>query len=409
MKRRIIFHVDMNSFYASVEMAYNPDLKGKPLAIAGNPEERKGIVVTSSYEARAKGVKTTMPLWQAYDLCPNLIVMRPNFERYKEASRLIFTILSEITPIVQPVSIDEGFMDVTEVSKNVDARELAQTIQNRILDELDLPCSIGIAPNKFLAKMASDMKKPQGITVLRKRELHEKLWPLPIGEMYGVGAKTEEKLKQLNLFTIGDLAKANVMTLKQLLGVNGERLHIRSNGEDDREVDPDAVYDFKSIGNSKTLPFDTTDEAEIMRMFKTLSEKVHERMKTKKVVSENIQIMIRYHNRKTITRGKQLRDYIDSAEAIYQIAFDLFQTHWNQEPIRLLGVTAQQLTTLEDASKQLDLFNYEAEAEKETLYQAVEKMKEKYGDRIFKKLDQSEPKMSTSFQKDFLMDYKKKK
>src|SRR5699024_8124408 len=143
-KRRVIFHIDMNCFYASVEMAYNPKLKGKPLAIAGNPHERKGIIVTSSYEARAKGVKTTMPLWQAKKLCPELLVLPPKFDRYRSASKEIFTILSHITPLVQPVSIDEGYMDVTDSEERVHPIQLAKNLQQTILDKLDLPCSIGI-------------------------------------------------------------------------------------------------------------------------------------------------------------------------------------------------------------------------------------------------------------------------
>ncbi|MFD2638145.1 DNA polymerase IV [Piscibacillus salipiscarius] len=408
-KGRIIFHVDMNSFYASVEMAYRPELKGKPVAIAGNPDERRGIVVTSSYEARKRGVKTTMPLWQAYDHCPELIVLRPKFDRYREASKHIFSILSETTPIVQPVSIDEGFMDLTDYMGDENPIQFAEQLQKRILNELDLPCSIGIAPNKFLAKMASDMKKPMGITVLRKREIQQKLWPLDIHEMYGVGQKTAEKLKLIEINTIGDLAETNVLTLKNLLGVNGERLHQRANGIDHRPVDPDAVNEFKSIGNSTTLPYDMTDLPSIYKVFDQLSEKVEQRLKYKNVVTENIQIMIRYHDRKTITRSKQLKEYIETKEEIVSLAKNLFQEHWNEEPIRLLGVTAQQLTSKDELYKQLDLFSYEEEAEKEKLYLAMDQIKEKYGKNVFVKLNDSKPNISTSFQKDFLNDYKKER
>ncbi|PKR78921.1 DNA polymerase IV [Halalkalibacillus sediminis] len=409
-KGRIIFHVDMNSFYASVEMAYRPDLKGKPLAIAGDPEKRKGIVVTSSYEARAKGVKTTMPLWEAYEHCPDLIVMKPNFNRYREASQHIFSMLSEVTPFVQPVSIDEGYMDITEYTRGENPLEIAHSLQKRIMDELDLPCSIGIAPNKFLAKMASDMKKPLGITVLRKREIRNKLWPLPIGEMYGVGKKTEEKLRSINISTIGDLATRDPYHLKQLLGINGERLNSRANGIDDRPVDPDAVNEFKSIGNSNTLPFDTTDRKEIDQLLNQLAKKVSERMANKQVFSENIQLMIRYSDRKTITRSKQLNQLIDSSSDIFSIASRLFDEHWNEEPIRLLGITAQHLVLKEEVAQQLDLFNYEKEAEKEKLYQAMESIEEKYGKGTFiKHQDNPQPSVTTSFQKDFLNDYKKNK
>ena len=259
-KGRVIFHVDMNSFYASVEMAYDPSLKGKPLAIAGNPEERRGIIVTSSYEARAKGVKTTMPLFQAKKLCPELLVLKPNFERYREASKAMFKIMADITEKVEPVSIDEGYLDITDCEAQGSPLDIAEKLQQRLLNELDLPCSIGIAPNKFLAKMASDMKKPLGITVLRKRELAHVLWPLDVGEMHGVGAKTKEKLNQIDIYTIGDLAKADDVVLKRVLGINGVRLIKRANGEDHRPVDPDSVFDFKSVGNSETLRQDTTDD-----------------------------------------------------------------------------------------------------------------------------------------------------
>src|SRR5690625_4754744 len=247
-KAKVIFHVDMNSFYASVEMAYNPSLKGKAIAIAGNPEERRGIIVTSSYEARAMGVRTTMPIWEAKKHCPDLIIIRPNFERYRNMSAEIFKLLLEITPLVEPVSIDEGYLDVTNHSEN--PLILAKKIQTNILEKLDIPCSIGIGPNKFLAKTASDMKKPLGITVLRKRDLPYKLWPLPIEKMYGVGKQTAKKLKKINIHTIGDLAKSDTYTLAQLLGINGERLKNRANGFDPSDVDPDSVNDFKSIGNS---------------------------------------------------------------------------------------------------------------------------------------------------------------
>ncbi|API90478.1 DNA polymerase IV [Virgibacillus pantothenticus] len=409
-QRRIIFHVDMNSFYASVEMAYNPNLKGKPLAIAGNPEERKGIVVTSSYEARAKGVKTTMNVWQAKKLCPELMVMRPNFPRYRAASKAVFKIFSEYTPLVQPVSIDEGYMDVTEMAKEVHAVDLARELQQRVLTELDLPCSIGIAPNKFLAKMASDMKKPFGLTILRKRELPTKLWPLPIGDMYGVGEKTAAKLNATGIYTIGDLAKKDVYHLKQLLGINGERLHNRANGIDNRPVDPDAIYDFKSIGNSKTLPHDTTDDKEIYTLLQELASKVEQRMKRKRTVGRSVQLMIRYHDRRTITRSKKLRYYLHDKKDILLEANDLLQKHWNLEPIRLLGITVGDLEEQQLLAKQLDLFTYENEAEKEKLYEAIEHLSSKYGKNPFIRLEddvsEGAQQPTTSFQKDFLDDFK---
>lgn len=410
-KGRIIFHIDMNCFYASVEMAYNPDLKGKPLAIAGNPEERKGIVVTSSYEARAKGIKTTMNVWQARKLCPELIVMRPNFDRYRTASREIFKMLSEITPLVQPVSIDEGYMDVTECHEQVNPIDIAKNLQNKILEKLDLPCSIGIAPNKFLAKMASDMKKPLGITILRKRELHQTLWPLPVDEMYGVGGKTAEKLNAIGINTIGDLAKKDPYQLKRVLGINGERLNNRANGIDERPVDPDAVNDFKSIGSSQTLAYDTTDDIEIRKLMEQLGANVERRMKRKNAAGMTVQLMIRYHDRQTITRSRKLQTFIDSKEDILRVANELLQKHWNLEPIRLLGITVQDVAEKQTISQQLDLFTYEKTASKEKLYKTVDSLTEKFGKKIFSQWKEYDNKESiqptTSFQKDFLDDYKR--
>ncbi|MBP1969680.1 DNA polymerase-4 [Virgibacillus natechei] len=399
----------MNCFYASVEMAYNPELKGKPLAIAGNPEERKGIIVTSSYEARAKGVKTTMPLWQAKKLCPELIVMRPNFDRYRAASKEIFKMLSEITPHVQPVSIDEGYMDLTDIEHDGNPIDVATNLQKRIVDELDLPSSIGIGPNKFLAKMASDMKKPLGITVLRKRELPHILWPMPIEKMYGVGKKTGEKLNKLEINTIGDLAKKDVYELKQVLGINGERLKNRANGMDTRTVDPDAVHEFKSIGSSQTLSHDTTDEKEIRNLMHQLSDNVERRMKRKKAAGRSIQVMIRYYDHTTITRSKKLNTYIETKEDILQVANELLQKHWNLEPIRLLGITLQDVEEKKNIGEQLNLFTYEQRAKKENLYIAMDALSAKYGKNTFKQLTNSEDEeqLKTSFQKDFLDDYKR--
>ncbi|WP_070121618.1 DNA polymerase IV [Bacillus marinisedimentorum] len=413
-KGRVILHVDMNSFYASVEMAHDPSLKGKPLAIAGNAEERKGIIVTSSYEARAKGVKTTMPLWEAKKLCPQLIVKRPNFNRYREASLRMFEILAKYAALVQPVSIDEGYLDISGSSHLGSPLEIANHIQAEIKETLDLPCSIGIAPNKFLAKMASDMKKPMGITVLRKRDVPEVLWPLKVEEMYGIGSRTAVKLNGIGIRLIGDLAKADEYQLKQLLGINGERLKSRANGIDHSAVDPDAVAEFKSIGNSTTLPEDTTNPTVIYKTIRELSTSVARRMARKQVVSSNIQVMIRYHDRKTVTRSRKLDTTVMKEEEIAEQAIRLFDEHWNEKPIRLLGVTAQDLSEKAEAYKQLDLFSYEKEAKDEPLYSAMSKLQDKYGKPVVRRgldpsaarkpAEEENPHKGTSFNKDFLRD-----
>lgn len=413
-KGRVILHVDMNSFYASVEMAYDPDLKGKPLAIAGNPEERRGIIVTCSYEARNFGVRTTMPLWEAKRLCPDLIIKKPNFERYRSASAAMFDLLRQYTELVEPVSIDEGYMDITDCSDLGTPLRIAESIQKRILEQLDLPCSIGIAPNKFLAKTASDMKKPMGITVLRKRDIPRILWPLEVGEMHGVGSKTADKLKNIGINTIGGLAEANDIQLKGLLGINGTRLKERANGQDNRVVDPDSVYDFKSIGNSTTLPRDVSNQVELLKVLERLSEQVSARMKRKDAVATNISVMIRFKDRKTITRSQKLQNPVSKKDEIAAAAKTLFLKHWNGDAVRLLGITGTDLLEADQAVKQLDLFSFEQDARKEPLINTMSLLREKYGKSIIEsagsqiknKFPEERKETDTSFNKDFLQDRK---
>ncbi|MBU8907776.1 DNA polymerase IV [Desertibacillus haloalkaliphilus] len=413
-KGRVIFHIDMNSFYASVEAAHNPKIKGKPIAIAGNPKERRGIIVTASYEARAQGVKTTMPVWEAKRLCPSLLVIPPNFERYRAASQKLFLLLREYSPLVEPVSIDEGYVDVTAGDHRSNPLVLAKEIQERLLQEYDLPCSIGIAPNKFLAKMASDMKKPLGITVLRKREIEQLLWPLPISEMYGVGKKTAEKLLKLGIETIGDLAKMDQAILRSKFGKVGVQLFERANGIDTRPVDPEAVSEFKSIGNSTTLPMDTSNETKVKTVLTNLSDSVARRMSRKEVYAENIQLTIRYGDRKTVTRSRKLLNPVQTQQEIFEAAMFLWRKYWNQKPVRLLGVTAQELIEKHQVVKQLDLFSYKEDIKKDKLAETVDEIRNKFGDSSLVKgtqlqgdrseLIRDKQQRGTSLEKDFLRD-----
>ncbi|PAE43875.1 DNA polymerase IV [Bacillus sp. 7884-1] len=411
-KGRVILHVDMNSFYASVEMAYDPELKGKPVAIAGNVEERRGIIITCSYEARKFGVKTTMPLWEAKKLCPQLIIRKPNFDRYRTASIAMFEILRNYTELVEPVSIDEGYLDIT------DSFELGSPIviaQKRVLEQLDLPSSIGIAPNKFLAKTASDMKKPMGITILRKRDIPSVLWPLNTSEMHGVGKKTAEKLTTIGIYTIGELAAGNEIQLKSLLGINGIRIKERANGIDNRAVDPESVSDFKSIGNSTTLPIDTSNQQELFRVLESLAETVSVRLKRKNVFATTIGITIRFKDRKTITRSKKLTNPIQQKEDIASMAKQIFLKEWNGNPVRLLGITGYDLVEHDLAFKQLDLFSFEKDAKKEPLLKTLSTLRDKYGKNIIenagtRKVNNAhDVGTGTSFNKDFLRTFPQKK
>lgn len=405
-KGHVIFHLDMNSFFASVEQAYDPSLKGKPIAVAGNPKERKGILVTCSYEARAKGVYTTMPVWEAKRKCPEIILLPPNFERYRIASRAMFDILRSYTHLVEPVSIDEGYVDVTELQKETPALELAKEIQQRILTELDLPCSIGIAPNKFLAKTASDMKKPMGITILRKRDISEKLWPRKIIDMHGIGESTATKLNRLGIETIGDLARQTESFMKANSGKYGIRLWERANGVDRRLVDPESVYDTKSVGNSMTLPTDETELNELIGQLKKLSAKVAERLDVKKLAGPTISIQIRDSDWNNYTRSRTLKNHVHAMDDIFEVAGDLFRKHWNGNPVRLLGVTVSNVADRSDMVEQLSIFNFEEHIKDEPIVELMEKLTNKFGKdaitRGIKLKGKSAKGSESSFSKDFL-------
>lgn len=406
---RVILHIDMNSFYASVEQSYDPSLKGKAIAIAGNPKERRGILVTCSYEARAKGVYTTMSVWEAKRKCPELILLPPNFERYRIASKAMFDLLRTYTHLVEPVSIDEGYVDLSENKRPMSVVEIANEIQQRLLTELDLPCSIGIAPNKFLAKTASNLKKPMGITILRKRDMDKLLWPLPVIEMHGVGESTAKKLHSIGLQTIGDIAHAEEGLLKEALGKNGSRLKNRANGIDHRSVDPDSVYDTKSVGNSTTLPSDETDLRELKKVIKRLSYKVASRLESKRLAGPTVSIQIRDADWHNSSRSQSFRNLVYEKDQLFEISWNLFSKNWDGQPIRLLGVTVSNVVDRNDFTEQLSIYNYEEHAKEEPILKLVESLQTKFGkDMITRgKTQVKKPtfESKTSFSKDFLDDH----
>ncbi len=380
---KVILHVDMNSFFASVEIANDHSLKEKPVVVAGNEKERRGIIVTASYEARAFGIRATMPLWEARKKCPEMIVKTPNHELYRKVSRQIFEKLGSISPKVEVASIDEGYIDITDCDDGLGHPiQIAESIQKMLLQELDLPCSIGIAPNKFLAKTASDMKKPLGITILRKRDVPSILWPKKVGEMNGVGLKTEEKLHSIGIFTIEDLAKSNEEKIQELLGINGISLRNKANGIDEREVDPSRMLSYKTIGHSTTFSTDIIEEPTIAEKFESLSNRVGEKLKKKGLIADTLTITLRFRDRRTINRSKKLISPIQDGSEIFKEAMELWKKHWNGEPLRLIGVTMSQLNPVDEISKQLDLFSYEKDARKEPLFETLHKLQSKFGEQV---------------------------
>jgi DNA polymerase IV len=378
---KVVLHIDMNAFFCSVHEAVEPELyRGKLIAVAGSVELRKGIIVTSSYPARAKGVKTGMQVRQALQLCPDLMLIRPDFDLYRQFSRRFMQIVYSYSPLVESMSIDECFVDITGSKQFGSPLEIANSIQSRIFNEAGLPCSIGIAPNKLLAKMASDMKKPNGIFVLRLRDVPQILWDKPCGYLYGIGKKTAEKLAKLGITTIGQLAHADEGKLTKHFGIVGVWLRQSANGIDHSSVNPEQEQS-KSIGHTTTLPHDYREKEEAHRVFLNISDQVARRLRKQKLVAGTVQITVRDPDMKTITRSLTLPAPTEHMDEIYRTACKLFDQHWVKgRPIRLLGVTLQNLTAKKDSAIQLDLFDFEKDPKKDRLNQIMDSLRDKFGE-----------------------------
>ncbi|WP_338043917.1 DNA polymerase IV [Paenibacillus lutrae] len=380
-KGRVILHIDMNAFYCSVHEVAEPELyRGKAIAVSGSVEQRKGIIVTSSYPARARGVRTGMLVREAVKLCPELILIKPDFDMYRQYSRGFRRIVYDYSPMVETMSIDECFVDITGSKQFGTPLEIASEIQMRIREELGLPCSVGVAPNKLLAKMASDMKKPNGLFVLRLRDVPSVLWDRPCGELYGIGKKTADKLLKLQIRTIGQLAGADHDLLQKTFGISGPAMKQAANGISHSEVNPEREPN-KSVGHTTTLPYNYTERREIARVFLNLSDQVGRRLRHQKLVASTVQITIRDPDMKTITRSITLPVPTDQHDDIHRASCELFDRHWTPgKPIRLLGVTAQNLEPKEEAAIQLDLFSYEAQPKKNRLSEIMDTLRDKFGE-----------------------------
>ncbi len=400
---RVIAHIDMNCFYASVEEKYNPELQGKPLAIAGTVKTRHGIIVTSNYEARKLGVKTTMRVGDARKICPNIKFLQPDMEKYQKESKLIFDLIREYTTKVEVVSVDEAYIDLSEFEEPI---RVIATIQRRIYKQLGMPSSVGVSYNKFFAKMGSDLKKPLGFTIINKKNYESILWDMDISEMHGCGKSASKKLKKMGISTIGDLANANEVVLHSLLGIQGLRLKKCANGEDNRELK--YTVERKSVGNSKTFSEDLVEEVEIKNQLKKLSEKVSNRAKSRNYVGNNISIIIRSSDFKNITRSKKIPEYIDSTVDIYNNALELILDNYDfTYPIRLLGVSLNDIKKKDNLKVQLDIFDKKSYKKEEEFRKLSKKLKMEFGDNIitdFNNLDDKKGKtiITTSFSKDFL-------
>ncbi len=376
--QQAILHIDMDAFYASIEQRDNPELKGKPVIVGG--KSGRGVVSTASYEARKFGVHSAMPTVEALRRCPDGIYLPVNMAKYRAVSAQIMKIFHRYTPEVEALSLDEAFLDVTGSQKLFGSAEhIGREIKHSIYEELQLTASVGLAYNKFLAKLASDMDKPDGFYIITADDLHTKVWPLPIGRMMGVGKKTAELLTRMKIHTIGDLAAMDVGLLEHILGKPGVQMHEVANGIDHRKVEP--VREAKSFGRETTFPTDIADRYTLETVLFTLADDVCHSLRTHNLKGRTVSIKIRYPDFKSITRAITLEQYTSSFEPIYDVVKTLMQQYYKDgTPVRLIGVTVSNLKQEADIIEQQDLFADKKSVEKlNNLNRVLDNINYKYG------------------------------
>ncbi len=384
-KYRIIFHIDLNAFFASCEMAEDKSLINIPLGIGGRRE--RGVLTTANYVARKFGVKSGMNSIEAKRLCPKLLILPVNFDLYHKYSKIFFDLLAEYSDSIEKGSIDEGYLDMTDLSDEVHPIDIAKEIQERLYKEHKLPVSIGIAPNMFLAKMASDIKKPLGITVLRKRDIEEKLWPLPIEDMYGIGKKTYPNLKLLGINTIGELVNyQDKRKLKLVLGNRIDEFISKARGNDNKIIDPHRHVENKSIGTSSTYSTDIHEYQDVLAKLVSLTKKVANRVVADDSIVKTISIQVRYNDFTQINRSKTLDYYTDNFFEIYQIVEQLYDDNQGDLPIRLLGVSVSNIKDNINNFRQINIFKANKEETKEErVIKLLNNINDNYGNKIIKK------------------------
>jgi DNA polymerase-4 len=375
MDDRIILHIDMDAFFISVEQRDDPSLLGKPAAVCGSLS--RSVVTSATYEARPYGIRAGMSTQEAKRRCPQLILVEGNHSKYTETAARIFSILKKFTPLVEVASIDEAYLDITQsILLFQSSLHIATSIKNQIREKEQLTCSIGIAPNKLLAKLGSRLKKPDGLMMIKKEEVEDVLRDLPVSKLYGIGPKLSEALNSLGIFTCGQLGKFPVSVLSKRFGVIGERLHEMGLGLDDSPVVPfDEEEDAKSISHSVTLEEDTSDPNILRKVLLQLSEKVSKRMRREGFYGRRIAITVRYSDFFTFSKQKTLSKWMNSGNEIFKLASEIFESIPHPKPIRLLGVG---ISLLKKEWCQLDLF--ERTDRKDNLLKAMDRVNERFGD-----------------------------
>ena len=343
MDDRIILHIDMDAFFIAVEQRDDPSLRGKPAAVCGSLS--RSVVTSANYEARPYGIRAGMPVQEAQRKCPNLILVEGNHSKYTETASRIFSKLKEYTPLVEVASIDEAYLDITKSQLLFKSPlHTAQSIKEQIRKQEQLTCSIGVAPNKLLAKLGSRLRKPDGLVVIQKEEVSQVLKDLPVSSLFGIGPKLEESLKAMGIFTCGQLGGFPVPLLEKRFGVIGKRLQEMGLGLDDSSVIPfDEEEDPKSISHSVTLEEDTSELNVLRKVLLQLSERVSRRMRKDSFYGQRVTLTVRYSDFYTFTKQKTLSHWINSGPEIFQHSFDIFESILHPRPIRLLGVGVSQL------------------------------------------------------------------
>lgn len=349
-EERLIFHVDMDAFFAAVEQRDHPEWRGKPVIVGGI--SKRGVVATASYEARAFGIHSAMPATTAHALCPQGIFVRGRFERYRYFSAQVFDILAKYTSIIQQVSIDEGYLDMT--GKAIDPYQKARQIQREVYEKTGLTLSVGISFNKFLAKIASDWQKPQGVFWIKKENFSDLLGPLPIRKVHGIGKKTEEKLHEIGIHTICQLQKQSLSFLREYLGaVFGQTIYERIRGIDERPVKEEAKR--KSYGKETTFLTDTKDFNQIETHLLAYAEKISHYLKGRNKKAYTLCLKIKYEDFESHTRSKTLAKATDDAEILFKEASKLLRTGLDKK-IRLVGLSVSGMESI--LEEQISLWEY---------------------------------------------------
>ncbi len=375
--QRWIMHVDMDAFYASVEILDNPDLKGLPVIVGGR--SARGVVSTCSYEARKFGVHSAMPLFEARRLCPHGVYLPVRPHRYAEISGKIMAIFRETSPLVEQLSIDEAFLDLTGMERLGGAETIAHQVQDRIQEELKLSASVGLAPNKFLAKLASDMDKPHGFVKITPEEAETMLAPMPVTKIFGIGRSAEDKLKQFGIEKIGQLASADVTILRKVFGINAEQVKRLARGLDERPVVNEE--EAKSIGKENTFDYDLTDFESCRDEVLDLSGQVGWRLRRENLAGHTVTLKVKFADFHTITRSSTGDRLIAWDEEIFSLAEQMLRKINVKPGVRLLGVSVSNLFRPEDEP----VLGFAEDERMQRRNRAIDSLKSKFGENIIKR------------------------